>query len=279
MDTSILLIERVVMNTSLIFAKLEALRKNLSVFLDTFHMDYPNSGLVADYFYQYRLIRKSLIAEFPNIFPDLPDFTVPAGKTPRYMVSKLFLTIDYILDLCDRSKIGQAASARKEAMSKTDNAKIGHITAKGKAGHIPANEEPRGRVFIGHGRSPVWRELKDFLHDRLHLKPDEFNREATPGITTVERLKKMLHDATFAFLVMTAEDEYADRSKHPRMNVVHEAGLFQGHLGFKKAIILLEEGCTEFSNIHGLTTIRFPQGNIAGTFEEIRRVLEREQVI
>jgi predicted nucleotide-binding protein len=62
------------------------------------------------------------------------------------------------------------------------------------------------------------------------------------------------------------------------MNVVHEAGLFQGRLGFSRAIILLEDGCKEFSNINGLGQIRFPKGNIKATFEEIRQVLEREKV-
>ena len=28
-----------------------------------------------------------------------------------------------------------------------------------------------------------------------------------------------------------------------RMNVIHEVGLFQGRLGFERAIVLLEEGC------------------------------------
>jgi hypothetical protein len=32
----------------------------------------------------------------------------------------------------------------------------------------------------------------------------------------------------------------------------HEVGLFQGRLGFEKAIVLLEDGCEEFSNIKGL---------------------------
>ena len=63
------------------------------------------------------------------------------------------------------------------------------------------------------------------------------------------------------------------------MNVVHEAGLFQGRLGFEKAIILLEQGCEEFSNIHGLGQIRFQRGFIKSAFEEIRRVLEREAII
>jgi len=86
-------------------------------------------------------------------------------------------------------------------------------------------------------------------------------------------------NAAVAFLVMTAEDETAEGQMQARMNVIHEAGLFQGRLGFTRAIVLLEEGCEEFSNISGLGQIRFPQGNIAAAFEEIRRVLEREGLI
>jgi hypothetical protein len=47
---------------------------------------------------------------------------------------------------------------------------------------------------------------------------------------------------------------------------VPESGLFQGKLGFKLAIVLLEDGCEEFSNIRRLNQIRFPKGNIAAVF-------------
>lgn len=141
------------------------------------------------------------------------------------------------------------------------------------------NSKTGTTVFIGHGKSPLWRELKDFLVDRLHLKVNEFNSVPTAGVPTAERLTEMLDDAGFAFLIMTAEDEQPDGKLRARENVVHEAGLFQGRLGFKKAIILLEHGCDEFSNIHGLGQIRFPKGNIGTLFEEIRRVLERERII
>jgi predicted nucleotide-binding protein len=134
-------------------------------------------------------------------------------------------------------------------------------------------------VFIGHGRSLVWRELKDFVQDRLGLPWDEFNRVPVAGVTNIARLSEMLDAAAIAFLVMTAEDEMADGAVRARMNVVHEAGLFQGLLGFTKAIVLLEEGCEEFSNIQGLGQIRFPKGNLSAAFEEIRRVLEREGLI
>lgn len=143
----------------------------------------------------------------------------------------------------------------------------------------PLSQSSNSRVFIGHGNSAVWRDLKEFIQDRLVLPWDEFNRESPAGLATKERLSEMLDNAAFAFLVMTAEDEHIDQTLHARENVIHEIGLFQGRLGFRKAIILLEEGCREFSNITGLTQIRFPKGNIKAQFEEIRRVLERERVV
>ncbi len=138
--------------------------------------------------------------------------------------------------------------------------------------------ETRGKIFIGHGQSRVWKDLKDFLHEGMNLESDEFNREPTAGKTTKERLQGMLDDAVFAFLVLTAEDDHVDGTTHARLNVVHEVGLFQGRLGFERAIVLLEEGCSKFSNIHGLTHIGFPRDNISATFDEIRRVLEREGI-
>ena len=89
----------------------------------------------------------------------------------------------------------------------------------------------------------------------------------------------MLDQACMAFLVMTAEDEDAEGKLHARENVIHEVGLFQGRLGFERAIILLEDGCEEFSNIEGLGQIRFPKGDISAIFEDVRQVLEREEIL
>ena len=150
---------------------------------------------------------------------------------------------------------------------------------------VLAEREPGKRrntkqcVFIGHGHSPVWRDLKDFLYETLHLQWDEFDREAIPGMAVTDRLKQMLKRATFAFLVMTAEDEHADGKKHARENVIHEIGLFQGKLGFDRAIILLEDGCQEFSNVHGLLQIPFARSKILSSSERIRKVLEHKRIL
>jgi predicted nucleotide-binding protein len=153
-----------------------------------------------------------------------------------------------------------------------------HISRRNRTRNAPAQTEGT-RVFIGHGGSLLWRELKDFLQDRLTLPWDEFNRVPVAGVPNITRLAEMLDTAAIAFLVMAAEDERADGALVARQNVIHEAGLFQGRLGFTRAIVLLEDGCEEFSNIAGLGQIRFPKGRIATAFEDVRRVLEREGII
>lgn len=164
-----------------------------------------------------------------------------------------------------------------EDLAKVAKRAASHLAKRGR--YSRRTQEMGTKVFIGHGRSPAWRDLKDFIQERLKLPWDEFNRVPVAGRTNIERLSQMLNDAAIGFLVMTAEDEHSDGTTHARENVVHEAGLFQGKLGFSKAIILLEEGCKEFSNIEGLGQIRFPPGNIKAAFEEVREALEREDLL
>lgn len=154
-----------------------------------------------------------------------------------------------------------------------------HAEALGLGGIAVNQQAQPWRVFIGHGRSLLWRELKDYVKDDLGLLPDEFNRVPVAGISTTDRLKEMLDASAIALLVLTAEDERQDGAMQARMNVIHEVGLFQGRLGFNRAIVLLEEGCEEFSNIAGLGQIRFPPGRISAIFHDVRSVLVREGLV
>lgn len=132
----------------------------------------------------------------------------------------------------------------------------------------------RGKIFIGHGHSREWKELRDFLQNDLNLECDAFEDGPIVGKSIKERLEEMLEDASFAFLVMTAEDEHKDTSKHARENVIHEVGLFQGKLGFERAVILLEKDCAEFSNKSGIVHISFRPGEIREKFWEIKEILQ-----
>lgn len=131
-------------------------------------------------------------------------------------------------------------------------------------------------VFIGHGRSSDWRDIKDHLRDSHHYAIEAYEVGARAGHSIRDVLDTMLRASTFALLVMTAEDETADGDARTRQNVVHEAGLFQGRLGFNRAIAVVENGVEVFSNLDGVQQIRYDKGNVKSTFGEILATLRRE---
>lgn len=147
--------------------------------------------------------------------------------------------------------------------------------AKGHPQPLAADLRPQ-RVFLGHGRSADWRELKEFVEQRLGLPVEEFNRESVASLTVEQRLSAMLERCTVALLVMTPDNPHADGSLHARENVIHEIGRAQGKLGTTRTIVLLESGCASFSNLDGTLQLRFASGGIKACFEDVRHALERE---
>lgn len=131
-------------------------------------------------------------------------------------------------------------------------------------------------IFIGHGGNEQWRLLKEHLQDYHGFKVVTYEISPRAGKSINEVLQEMVDSSSIAFLVLTGEDQKNYGELHARQNVVHELGLFQGKLGFEKAIILLEEGVSEFSNISGLTQIRFPKNSIRETYGDVLAVIKRE---
>ena len=138
------------------------------------------------------------------------------------------------------------------------------------------NTDTAPTIFIGHGRSPLWKDLKDHLHDKHKFPVEAYETGARAGHAIRDILQDMMKASSFALLVMTGEDKLEDGTYRARQNVIHEAGLFQGKLGFSRAIILLEEGVDEFSNLAGIEQIRFSKGNIKETFGDVLATLRRE---
>lgn len=141
----------------------------------------------------------------------------------------------------------------------------------------PAPPQPiRPTIFLGHGRSLLWREIKDHLHEKHGYRVEAYEIGARAGHVIRDVVQDMLDKSAFALLVMTGEDEMVGGGTRARQNVVHETGLFQGRLGFQRAIVLLEDGTEEFSNIQGIEQIRFARGNIKETFGEVLATIRRE---
>lgn len=136
--------------------------------------------------------------------------------------------------------------------------------------------EQKPKVFIGHGRSPLWRELKDHLTDKHNYEVVAYEVGSRAGHTIRDILEDMLTRSSIAFLVLTGEDRDDEGNIHARENVIHETGLFQGRLGFPRAIVVLEKGTVEFSNIHGIDQLRFSAGNIREVFGDVIAIIKRE---
>ena len=138
------------------------------------------------------------------------------------------------------------------------------------------DEKKEVKIFIGHGRDPQWKDLKDHLHEKHGYSIEAYEIGSRAGHSIRDVLEDMLDESSFALLVMTGEDEDKEGKLHARENVIHETGLFQGNLGFSRAIVLLEDGTEEFSNLAGIQQIRFAKGNIKEAFGEVLAVLRRE---
>ena len=102
-------------------------------------------------------------------------------------------------------------------------------------------------IFVGHGRSSLWLQLKNHLQDQHNHEIVAYEIGARAGHEIRDILQDMLDNSSLAILCLTGEDETVDGELQPRLNVVHELGLFQGHLGFKRAIALVEEGTKRHS--------------------------------
>ncbi|MBI5570177.1 MAG: nucleotide-binding protein [Desulfomonile tiedjei] len=152
---------------------------------------------------------------------------------------------------------------------------FGEFERDADAGKIKTEAEP-AKIFIGHGRNPQWRDLKDHLHDHHGLEVIHYEIGPRAGLSVKEVLEGMLNKSSFALLVLTGEDLHDDGELHARENVIHELGLFQGRIGFTRALALLENGVKEFSNILGVNQTRFPQGHIRETFGDVLATIKRE---
>jgi hypothetical protein len=142
----------------------------------------------------------------------------------------------------------------------------------------PASHQPEDvpiTVFVGHGKGDAWRDLADHLRNMHGLNVETFESKPRAGMSNLEVVLSMAGIADFAVLVHTPEDEAADGTMRARQNVVHETGLFQAQLGPRRAVIVRQEACEDFSNVDGIQELRFTS-QIREVFGELVAVMKRE---
>lgn len=193
------------------------------------------------------------------------DVTTEAGSSKLQIHSSEHFTSIYVdIELPNRGQIEQLHQTISQSITPYPE---------------PIPLDPGPEVFIGHGRAPDWKDLRDHLQDAHGIKVHAFESGSRAGHTIRDILEELLDSSTMAFLVLTKEDEImpgdAERWR-ARQNVIHEAGLFQGRLGFPRAILVVEEGVEMFSNSEGIQQLRFPGGQIRGVFGDVVAAIRRE---
>ena len=132
-------------------------------------------------------------------------------------------------------------------------------------------------VFLGHGRSTLWKQVVSDVLAPRSIPYEEFNSQSAASMTAVERVTNILETVTFAIILVTGDDETRDGASRARQNVIHEIGLFQGTLGFRKVALLVQDGVEWLSNLDGLQQIRFENEHaIVQSWRELERMMERE---
>ena len=131
-------------------------------------------------------------------------------------------------------------------------------------------------IFIGHGKNCQWEQLKKHFDKNKDFRVESYETGARAGHAIRDILDEHTAKSSFAFLVLTQEDEQNGDPFHARPNIIHETGLFQGKLGYNRAFVLVEEGAGELADLCGIQQIKFPKDNIRKSFKDIQATIERE---
>lgn len=130
-------------------------------------------------------------------------------------------------------------------------------------------------IFIGHGRSVLWRDIKDHLHDKHMFEIQAYETDDRSSGYIFENVENMIKKASFAILILTNEDEMVNGIFRSRQNVIHELGFSQAKLGRKNTLVVIEENVDWPSNIQGIDYFYFSKGNIREVFGDIVSALEK----
>lgn len=103
-----------------------------------------------------------------------------------------------------------------------------------------------GRIFVGHGKNPIWNRVVRHLKDELGFDVEDFESESHASEHIVDILQGFLNRCDTAVIVFTGDDETAEGKHRVRQNVIHETGLFHGRHGFDKVFLLMQAGIEDF---------------------------------
>ena len=131
-------------------------------------------------------------------------------------------------------------------------------------------------VFLVHHQSPHRTVVRRFIEEDCGLPVYELTSADIAGSGFAALLGEQAPRCGFAVCLLGNDETMADGRTRADQNIVYQAGFFQGRYGFGRVALLSEEGCEGFSNVAGIVHLDFPRAQVAVTFMELRRMLQRE---
>ena len=195
--------------------------------------------------------------------------------TFRISISKVRVQGSLRIYLYNRDTIISVSGLNKSAIEKVLSVFHDALPTDKRPFKGTSDSEESPRIFIGHGRNGQWEKLKSHLSDKHGFDVEAYETGNRAGHTIRDILENMAEKSTFAFLVLTGEDK-TDSGIRARQNVIHECGLFQGKLGYNRAIMIVEHGIELASNFDGIQQLRFKRGRISEVFGDAVATIRRE---
>ena len=119
-----------------------------------------------------------------------------------------------------------------------------------------------GPIFVVHGRDSARKyELMRLLDRAVENEAIVLHEQVNGGATILEKFERHAQRASFAVVLLTADDEGRlrgstdDLKPRGRQNVIFEMGIFVGLLGRARVVVLRDAGVEVPSDLNGLAYI------------------------
>lgn len=125
-------------------------------------------------------------------------------------------------------------------------------------------------IFLAHGKNDAWREVADYIEQKLAHEAVPYAGSLEPGRADISRLETLTEECAFAIIMLTADED----NLRTRAKVLHEIGFCQGTFGRENVLVMKEEGAEEFAEFGGVIYVPFSSGNIKAAFQRIQAEID-----
>jgi predicted nucleotide-binding protein len=125
-------------------------------------------------------------------------------------------------------------------------------------------------VFLAHGKDTAWREIADYIEQKLAHEVVPYAGSLDAGRADISQLETLTEECAFAIVMVTA----AEDNSRSRQRILHEIGFCQGTFGRENVLIMKEEGADEFADFGGFIYVPYASGNVKSALPRIQAEID-----